>query len=79
MIIESASAWGLLRQRSFAAFCGARFLSGAATQMQNVAMGWLIYDLTHSALALGLAGLAAFAPAILRSSPSTWRTSSSGG
>ena len=65
MIIESASAWGLLRQRSFAAFCGARFLSGAATQMQNVSMGWLIYDLTHSALALGLAGLAAFTPAIL--------------
>ena len=59
------NAWSLLRQRPFASFCGARFLSGAATQMQNVAVGWLIYDITHSALALGLAGLAAFTPAIL--------------
>src|SRR5215218_1732791 len=32
--------------------------------MQTVAVGWLVYDLTHSALALGLAGLAGFLPAI---------------
>jgi MFS family permease len=59
-----AGAAALLRHPDFARFCTGRFLSGTAMQMQNVAVGWLIYDLTHSALALGLAGLAAFLPAI---------------
>ena len=59
-----ASAWELLRQRDFALFCSGRFLAGVALQMQTVAVGWLVYDLTQSALALGLAGLAAFLPAI---------------
>ena len=58
------TAWPLLRQRDFALFCSARFLSGAAVQMVTVAVGWLIYDLTHSALALGFVGLAAFLPAV---------------
>jgi MFS family permease len=59
-----AGAPTLLRHPDFARFCTARFLSGLAMQMQTVAVGWLIYDLTHSALALGFAGLAAFLPAI---------------
>lgn len=61
---ETSSAWRLFRHPDFARFCGARFLSGAALQMQNVAVGWLVYDLTGSTLALGFAGLAAFLPAI---------------
>jgi MFS family permease len=59
-----ARATSLLRRPDFARFCAARFASGLAMQMQNVAVGWLIYDLTQSALALGMAGLAAFLPAI---------------
>ncbi|MDB5592017.1 MFS transporter [Enterovirga sp.] len=59
-----ASAWILFREPDFGRFFTARFLSGSALQMQNVAVGWLVYDLTGSALALGLAGLAAFLPAI---------------
>ena len=55
----------VFRHRDFRLFCGARFLSGLALQSQNVAMGWFVYDLTGSALALGLVGLAAFAPAVL--------------
>ena len=43
-------------------FLGGRLLSGGAYQMSNMALGWLIYDTTHSALALGFAGLAAFLP-----------------
>jgi MFS family permease len=58
------SAWTIFRNRDFRLFCTARVLSGAALQMQNVAVGWLIYDITHSALALGFAGLAAFLPAV---------------
>jgi MFS family permease len=34
----------------------------AANQMQAVAVGWLIYDLTGSAMALGLIGLVQFLP-----------------
>lgn len=36
-----------------------------ATQMQVVAVGWQIYELTGSAMALGLAGLIQFAPSLL--------------
>lgn len=36
-----------------------------ATQMQVVAVGWQIYELTNSALALGLAGLIQFLPSPL--------------
>lgn len=42
-----------------------RFLWVAATQICNVAVGWLIYDATRSAWALGLVGLAAFAPKLI--------------
>lgn len=34
-----------------------------ALQMQSVAMGWFVYDMTKSAWALGFIGLAAFLPA----------------
>jgi MFS family permease len=60
----SGAGWAAFRSRDFRLFVAARLLSGAATQMQNVAVGWLIYDLTKSAWALGLAGLAAFLPSL---------------
>ena len=53
----------LLRRPDFRRFSLARFLWGCALQSQNVAVGWFVYDLSHSALMLGLAGLAAFLPA----------------
>lgn len=34
-----------------------------AVQIQNVAVGWLVYDVTRDPLALGLVGLATFLPA----------------
>ncbi|WP_018259844.1 MFS transporter [Methylobacterium sp. WSM2598] len=55
----------LLHNSDFRLFGLARFLTGLAYQMQAVAVGWFVYDLTRSALALGLVGLASFAPAIL--------------
>lgn len=54
--------WRVFRNRDFALYCAARFLSAAAIQMQTVAVSWLVYDLTGSALALGLVGLFAFLP-----------------
>jgi MFS family permease len=52
----------LFSLRPFALFWSARVLSTAAFQLQGVAVGWQIYALTHSALALGLVGLVQFLP-----------------
>ncbi len=49
----------------FVLFQVARFLIVAATEMQAVAVGWQVYDITHRALDLGLVGLAQFLPGIL--------------
>jgi MFS family permease len=50
---------------SFVRYLGARLLTVLALQMQSVAVGWQIYEITHSPLALGLTGLAQFLPGIL--------------
>ncbi len=53
------------RVRDFSLFFASRFLSGLAIQMTNVGVGWLVYSMTGSALALGLVGLAIFIPNLL--------------
>ena len=58
------SGWVAFTHRDFALYFAARFLSATALHMQAVAVGWLIYDLTRNAFALGLVGLAAFLPAV---------------
>ncbi len=58
------SGWVAFQHHDFALYCAARFVSATAVQMQNVAIGWLVYDITRSPLALGLVGLVAFLPAI---------------
>jgi MFS family permease len=42
----------------------ARFLTTVSSEMQSVAVGWQIYEMTHKALDLGLVGLAQFLPGI---------------
>jgi MFS family permease len=42
-----------------------RFLIILAMEMQSVAVGWQVYEITKQPLALGLAGLAQFLPGIL--------------
>ncbi len=49
----------------FVLFQIARFLIVAAVEMQAVAVGWQVYDITKRALDLGLVGLAQFVPGIL--------------
>lgn len=44
---------------------GARVSQNLAMQMDSVAVGWQIYDLTHSALHLGYVGLVQFLPSIV--------------
>ena len=65
MSAHDRSGWAVFGIGDFRLFGSARFLTGLAYQMQAVAIGWFVYDLTHSALALGLVGLAGFLPAVL--------------
>lgn len=50
--------------RDFRLYWGVRICSMMAFQMLAVAVGWQVYDLTGSALALGYVGLAGFLPAV---------------
>jgi MFS family permease len=50
--------------RDFALYWGVRAGSMMAFQMLAVAVGWQVYDLTGSMLALGYIGLAGFLPAV---------------
>ncbi len=49
----------------FAYYWGALLATGFAVQIQTVAVGWQVYDLTRDPLALGLVGLSQFLPALL--------------
>lgn len=49
----------------FTLFQTARFFIVAALEMQSVAVGWQVYELTRKALDLGLVGLAQFLPGIV--------------
>jgi MFS family permease len=63
----AASSASLLQHRSFAFFWSARTSTTAAYQMQAVAVGWQIYDLTGNALDLGIVGLVQFFPVVVLS------------
>jgi MFS family permease len=54
-----------LRSRNFATLWGAGLISNAGTQMQDVALTWLVVQRTNSALALGLLGLCFAGPMLL--------------
>ena len=61
----AASPPTLRQHRSFVLYWCARSVTNAAYWMQAVAVGWQIYDLTGSALDLGLVGLVQFIPFVL--------------
>jgi MFS family permease len=52
----------LFRHRSFRLLFITRAAANTANQMQAAAVGWMVYDMTGSALALGLIGLVQFVP-----------------
>ena len=55
--------------RDFRVFFASRLMSALGHQMEVVAIGWLVYSMTESAFALGLIGLASFAPVFLMTIP----------
>jgi MFS family permease len=61
---DAAVAPSLLRHRSFMLFWSARTSTSGAYQMQVVAVGWQLYDLTNDPLDLGLIGLVQFIPVV---------------
>lgn len=55
----------VLRHPGFMRFLSARLLATLAAQMQTVAVGWQVYDITHDPIDLGLVGLSQFLPFIV--------------
>ena len=64
MSVEDGSKFSILKHRQFAHFFLSRILGSLANQMQTVAVSWQIYEMTGSALDLGLVGLAQFFPLV---------------
>ncbi len=57
------------RERDFRLFLGVRIVSTFAVMVQSVAVGWQIYDMEHTPLALAWVGLAEFVPMFLLTLP----------
>ena len=61
-LLSPTGGLGVLRNRNLSFYLSARFLGTLAVQMQSVAVGWQVYQITGSLFDLGLIGLAQFAP-----------------
>ncbi|XYJ09538.1 MFS transporter [Telluria sp. B2] len=61
-LLSPSAGLGVLRNRNLSFYLSARFLGTLAVQMQSVAVGWQVYQITGSLFDLGLIGLAQFAP-----------------
>ncbi len=59
----------IYRGRDLPLYLWTRVLARVAMLVQSVAVGWQVYDLTRSPLALGLVGLVEFAPMFLLTLP----------
>ncbi len=68
-LLSTAADDSLLRHRAFVAFWLARTCSSFGFQMFSVAVSWQIYELTNSAMALGMIGLMQFLPSVLLALP----------
>jgi MFS family permease len=62
MASSHASALSVFRHRDFRLYQLVRLCAVLAVQIESVAIGWQVYELTGSALALGYTGLAQFLP-----------------
>src|SRR5579885_3208106 len=62
---DSHAGLSAFRYSNFTLFTVARFFLVAALEMQSVAVGWQVYEITRRPLDLGLVGLAQFLPVML--------------
>ncbi len=63
--VNDRSAGAAFHYPNFCLYQAARFLLIAGLEMQSVAVGWQIYEITRRPLDLGLAGLAQFLPSLM--------------
>lgn len=63
--VESYSSRAAFQYPNFRFYMLARFLVTTSSEMQSVAVGWQVYELTHQPVDLGYVGLAQFVPGIL--------------
>jgi len=68
-LMAAPDPYAVLRNRDFLLYLIARFLASLGQQMLTVAVGWELYERTHSALALGFVGLTQMVPMILFTLP----------
>ncbi len=70
LFLAPGSGWfRALRHRQFRMFWTGNFVSNIGSWMQNVAQGWLVFELTHSPFWLGVVGFAQQIPSLLFSLP----------
>ncbi len=60
--LDASPSRSVFRHRDFTLYQVARLCAVLAVQIESVAIGWQVYELTGSALALGYTGLAQFLP-----------------
>ncbi len=62
---DTGNPFSALRHRNFQLYFGGQLVSNAGTWMQIIAQGWLVYQLTHSDLTLGIVGFASAIPTLI--------------
>ena len=62
---ERKNPFAALRHRNFQLYFGGQLISNAGTWTQIIAQGWLVYQLTHSDLTLGIVGFASAIPTLI--------------
>jgi MFS family permease len=62
--VDPTSRWAAFRNAAFMRYWLSRLAATFAVQIQTVAVGWQVYDLTRNPLDLGLVGLSQFLPAL---------------
>lgn len=62
---KKISGHAAFRYADFRHYWTSRFITSIAVQMQVVAIGWQVYELTHDPLQLGFVGLAEFLPSLI--------------
>lgn len=67
--VTQTDPYAVLRNRNLLLYLTARFVASFGQQMLTVAVGWELYERTHSSLALGLVGLTQMVPMMLFTLP----------
>src|SRR5574340_394910 len=63
--VRSAGTFAALKHRNYQLYFGGQLVSNAGTWMQTVAQAWLVWELSHSGLMLGIVGFASAIPSLM--------------